>query len=141
MEGVENISVWEHIILPYRTMTNTSKTNVYSKKLKHVKIHLTRFFKIVIKRQQYSLQQQVRALFLHSHLKHAQKLTQLQAELTREQLSHPPHGADEDRRSVQQPALEQPAPVFLDPLPAEGDRVPVKLQRLVPQHGHTCISW
>lgn len=62
-------------------------------------------------------------------------------ELTAEQLSHPPHGADEDRRSVQHPAQEQPAPVFLDPLPAEADGVPVKLQRFVPQHRHTCISW
>lgn len=66
---------------------------------------------------------------------------QTQAKHTGEQLSHPAHGADEDRRSVQQPALEHPAPVLLNPLPAESDRVPVKLQRLVSQHRHACISW
>lgn len=67
---------------------------------------------------------------IHTHRQH-----------TTQQLSHPLHGADEDGRSVQYAALKHSAPVFLDPLPAEAHRVPVKLQRLIPQHRHTGISW
>lgn len=51
------------------------------------------------------------------YLKHVQKYAKYRPNLPESSSLTLPHGADEDSRSAQQPALEDPAPVFLNPVP------------------------
>lgn len=66
------------------------------------------------------------------------EICQIQAKLTGEQLSHPP-AQSRWRQSVCSAAgTGRPCSGVSQSC---ADRVPVKLQRLVPQHCHTCIFW